>query len=120
MQGTKCLINIKKANAYRTISFNASCTLAGVQTIGIVIDRKTCLYKRKHSTGKEDYEWDKPLPAKEWPHPALRADIMKTTDLTSYPIEIFTDGSEIGNKIGARVAIQCVPGEMCQASRERF
>jgi len=69
------LINIKIAVAYRTISYEASCMLDGVQSIGIEIEGKTCLSKRKHCTGKEDYEWDKPLPATEWPHPALRADI---------------------------------------------
>jgi hypothetical protein len=105
MQSTQRLINIKIAKAYRTISFEASCLLAGLQPIGIVIEGKTCLYKRKHSTGKEDYAWDKPLPAKEWPHPALRADIMETTDLITYPTEIFTDGSKIGDNVGAGVAI---------------
>jgi len=99
MQSTQRLINIKIAKAYRTISFETSCLLAGVQPIGVAIEGKTCLYKRKHSTGKEDYEWDKPLPAKEWPHSALRADIMETTDLINYPTEIFTDGSKIGDKV---------------------
>jgi hypothetical protein len=79
--------------------------MAGVQPIGIVIEGKTCLFKRKHGTGKGDYEWDKPLPAKEWSHPARRADIMETTDLITYPTEIYTDGSKIGDKVGAGVAI---------------
>ena len=57
--------------------------MAGVPPIGITIEGKICLYKRIHSTGKDDYEWDKPLPAKEWSHPAWRADIMETTDLTT-------------------------------------
>jgi len=79
--------------------------LTGVQPTEIVIEGKTCLYKRKHITGNEDCEWDEPLPAKEWPYPALRADIMETTDLTTYPTDIFTDGSKIGDKVGAGVAI---------------
>jgi ribonuclease HI len=45
------------------------------------------------------------LPAKEWSHPAWREDIMETTDLITYPTEIFTDGSKIGDKVGAGVAI---------------
>jgi len=45
------------------------------------------------------------LPATEWPHPALRADIIETTDLIIYPTEIFTDGSKIGDKLGAGVVI---------------
>jgi len=47
MQSTQRLINIKIAKAYRTISFEASCLLVGVQPIGIVIEGKTYLYKRK-------------------------------------------------------------------------
>jgi hypothetical protein len=30
---------------------------------------------------------------------------METTDLVTYPTEIFTDGSKIGDKVGAGVAI---------------
>jgi hypothetical protein len=100
MQSTQRLINIKIAKAYRTISFEASCLMAGVQPIGIEIEGKTCLYKRKYSTGKGDYKWDKPLPAKEWPYPARCTDIMETTKLITYPTEIFTDGSKIGDKVG--------------------
>jgi len=75
------------------------------QPIGTEIEGKTCLYKRKHSTGKEDHEWDKPLSATEWSHPALRADILETADLITYPTEIFTDGNKIGDKVMAGVAI---------------
>ena len=41
------LINIKMAVAYRNISYEASCMLSGVQSIGIEIEGKTCLYKKK-------------------------------------------------------------------------
>ena len=74
------------------------------QPIGIVFEGNTSPYKRKHNTGKDDFKWDTPLPAKEWPHPARRADIMETTDLITYPTEIFTDRSKIGDKVGAGVA----------------
>jgi len=67
VQSSQRLTNIKIAKAYRTISYEASCLLAGVQPIEIEIKGMTCLYKRKHSTGKQDYEWDKTLPATEWP-----------------------------------------------------
>ena len=105
MQSTQRLINIKIAKAYRTISFETSCLIAGVQPIGIVIEGSTSLYTRKHNTGKDDFEWDEPVPAKERPHLAWRADIMETTDVMTYPIEIFTDGSKIGDKVGVGVAI---------------
>ena len=105
MQSSQRLINIKIAKAYRTISHEASYMRAGVQLIGIEIEGKACLYKRKHSTGKEDCQWDTPLPATEWPHPALRENIKEATDLITYATEIFTDGSKIGDKVGAGVAI---------------
>jgi hypothetical protein len=105
LQSTQRLINIKIAKAYTTIPFEASCMMAGVLPMGIVIEGKICLYKRKHSIGKDEYEWDKPLPPEEWPHPAWRKAILETTDLISYPTEIFTDGSKIGDKVGAGVAV---------------
>jgi len=43
------LINIKIVKAYRTISFEASCMMAGVPPIGIVIEEKARLYKIKHN-----------------------------------------------------------------------
>jgi len=48
MQSVQRLINIKIAKAYRIISFKASCLMAGVPPIGIVIAGKVQLYKRKH------------------------------------------------------------------------
>jgi hypothetical protein len=78
IQSTQRLINIKIAKVHRTISFEASCLMAGVQPIGLVIEGKIWPYK-KNSTGKGDYEGNTPLPAKEWSHPAWRADIMETT-----------------------------------------
>jgi len=64
------MINIKSAKAYRTISFEASCMMPGVPSIGIVIEEKARLYKIKHNTEQSEYECDLPLAIKEWPHPA--------------------------------------------------
>jgi len=105
MQSTQRLINIKITKVYRTISYEASCFLAGLLPIRIEIEGKTCLYKRKHSKRNVDYEWNKTLPATGCPQPALRADIMEKTDLITYPTEIFTDGSKIAYKVGAGVVI---------------
>ena len=105
LQRVQRLITIKIAKAYRTISFEASCLMAGVPPIGTVIEGKAHLYKRKHSTGRSDDECDMPLPVTEWIHPAQRVTIMETTDSTSYATEIYIDGSKIGGKVGAGVAI---------------
>ena len=61
------MINIKIAKAYRTIYFEASCVMAGVPPIGLVIEEKASRYKIKHNP-----ECDLPLPVKEWPHPTRR------------------------------------------------
>jgi hypothetical protein len=55
------MINIKIAKAYRTISFEASCKLAGVPPIRIVIEEKARLYKIKHNAERQERECDVPL-----------------------------------------------------------
>jgi hypothetical protein len=99
------LINIKIANAYRTISYDASCLMAGVQPIAIVIEEKAQLYKSKHYMEGAAYEYDMPVPVTDWPHPPRRTNILDTSDSVSYTAEIYTDCSKIGGKVGAGVAI---------------
>jgi hypothetical protein len=72
MQSAQRLINIKIATAYRTISFEASCVMAGVPPIGLVIATKVQLYKRKHGLENSEHACDLPLLVNEWPHPARR------------------------------------------------
>jgi hypothetical protein len=99
------MINIKIAKAYRTISFDASCVIAGVPPIGIVIEEKVRLYKIKHNTERREYEYDILLPVKEWPHPARRLNIMEISDSTPHSTEVYRDGSKIGGKVGAGAVI---------------
>jgi hypothetical protein len=40
LQRVQRLVNIKMTKAYRTVSFEASCVLAGVPPIGIVIEER--------------------------------------------------------------------------------
>ena len=108
MQSVQRLINIKITMAYRTISIEASCLMAGVPPIGIVIAGKVQLYKRKYGIESREYECDRPLPVMEWPHPARRIFIMETSTQTTCPTEIYTDGSKVGGKVGAGVAIYIV------------
>jgi ribonuclease HI len=46
-----------------------------------------------------------PLPVNEWPHPARRVPITDTNEQMTYSLEIYTDGSKDGGKVGAGVAI---------------
>jgi hypothetical protein len=61
------MINIKIAKAYRTLSFEAFCVMAGVPPIGLEIEEKVSRYKVKRNP-----ECDLPLSVKECPHPARR------------------------------------------------
>ena len=70
LQRVQRLINIKIAKMYRSISFEASCMIAGVPPIGTVIEEKVRLYKTKHNKEQSEHDYDIPLPSKEWPHPA--------------------------------------------------
>jgi hypothetical protein len=76
------MINIKIAKAYRTISFEASCMMAGFSLTGIVMEGKVRLYKIKHNAERSEYECHTPLPVKEWPHPTWQLIVMETSDRT--------------------------------------
>jgi hypothetical protein len=52
LQSTQRLINIKISKSYRTISYEASCVMAGGPPIGIVIGGKVQLYKIKQGLEK--------------------------------------------------------------------
>jgi hypothetical protein len=124
LQRVQRMINIKIAKAYRTVSFEASCVLAGVPPIGLIIEEKASRYKIKHNS-----ECDLSLPVKEWPHPTRRrngritllagreiepknwpnlTDEVKTTEEKEdeqRKIPIYTDGSKNEHGVGSGVAI---------------
>jgi hypothetical protein len=50
LQRVQRLINIKILKAYRTLSVEAPCIMAGVPPIRIVIEEKTRLYEIKHNS----------------------------------------------------------------------
>ena len=104
MQSTQRLINIKIAKSYRTISYEASCVMAGGPPIGIEIAGKVQLYKIKQGLEKCEQSCDMPLTPNEWPHPAQRVTITETNELPKYPLETYTDGSKDERKVGAGVA----------------
>jgi hypothetical protein len=105
LQRVQRLINIKMAKAYRTVSFEASCLLAGVPPTGIVIEERARLYKITHNTERGEYECEQPQPVKDWPHPAIRPTCMEPQETKQYSKVIFTDGSKTDDKVGAGVAI---------------
>ena len=99
------LINLKVSKAYRTLSYEASCVMAGVMPIELIIDEQVNLYKIKNGISRLQYDCDLPTPVKDWPHPAERQKITFTNNLTTYSFQIFTDGSKTEEKVGSGVAI---------------
>ena len=117
------MINTKIAKAYRTTSFEASCVMAGVPPMVLVIEEKASQYKIKHNP-----ECDLSLTVKEWPNPTRKrngritlladretelkkwpnpADEVKTTEDQGYEqqtILIYTDGSKKEHGVGSGVA----------------
>jgi len=114
------MINIKIAKAYRTISFEASCLMAGVPPIELVIEEKASRHIMKNNP-----EYNVPLPVTEWLHPTQRrngrvtlpadrevelknwpnpADEAKTTE-AKRTILIYTDRSTNDQGVGSGVAI---------------
>ena len=69
LQSVQRLINIKISKSYRTISFEASCVMAGVLPIGLIINEAQ-LYRLKQNWTRNEQEYDLPPPARDWPHPA--------------------------------------------------
>ena len=60
------MMNIKIAKAFRTLSYEVSCVLAGVLPIWLAIEGKVRTYKATH----KNIEYDAPLEVRYWPHPA--------------------------------------------------
>ena len=100
-QRVQRMMNIKIAKAFRTLSYEASCVLAGVCPIRLAIEEKVRTYKATHN----NIEYDAPLEVRYWPHPAEIPLIRKPTEIPHNVINIFTDGSKIGGKVGAAAVI---------------
>ena len=86
------MMNIKIAKAIRTLSYEASCVLAGVRPIRLAIEEKIRTYKATQN----NIEYDVPLKVRYWPHPTEIPLIRAPTEILHNVINIFTDGSKIG------------------------
>jgi hypothetical protein len=92
------LVNMKIAKAYQTVSYDASCMIAGVRPIQIKKKKKvqTCM-----TTKISNLEYDALLEVRYWRHPAELATIREVENSSTYTAEVYTDGSRIGDNIGA-------------------
>ena len=96
-QRVQNMMNNKIAKAFRTLSYEASCVLAGVRPIRLAIEEKIRTHKATHN----NIMHDAPLEVIYWPHPAEIPLTRAPTDTPHNVINIFKDGSKIGGKVGA-------------------
>jgi hypothetical protein len=84
-------MNIKIAKATRTLSYKASCVLAGVLPIQLPIEGKVRTYKASHN----NIEYDAPLEVRHWLHPAEIPLIRAPPEIQHNVINTFPDGSKM-------------------------
>ena len=75
------LTNTKIAKAYRTVSYGASCVIAGVGPIQITIVQKVQTYV---ATKTNDLEYDAPLEVRYWRHSAELAIVHEERTVLPY------------------------------------
>ena len=80
--------------------------MAGVLPLCIVVAGMVQLFKKKHGLESMEHECDMPIPVNKWPHPARHVTITESSELTTYPIEIYTDVSKDEGKVEAGVVIK--------------
>ena len=100
-QRVQRMMNIKIAKAFRTLSYEASCILAGVHPIRLAVEEKVRTYKTTHNNIK----YDAPLEVRYWPHPAEIPLIRAPTEIPHNVINLFTNGNKIGGNVGAAAVI---------------
>jgi len=95
------LINIKIAKAFRTASNEALCILTGLTPIMIKAEEAAKLYSVMRN--RHAHEINHEVQPKDWLHPA---DLVRVTEQQEeHEIQIFTDGSKNGYRVGAGIAL---------------
>ena len=93
------MMNMKIAKAFRTLSYEVSCVLAGFHPIRLAIEKNVLTYVATHN----NIEYDALLEVRYWPHLAEIPLIRAPTEIP-HNVNIFTDGSKIGGNVGAAAA----------------
>ena len=70
---------------------------AGIQPIQITIDEKVQNYI---ATKINNVDYDGPLELRYWQHPAEIATVHEVEYSTMYTVEMYADGSKIGDNVG--------------------
>ena len=96
------LINIRIAEAYRTVSNEALCVITGIKPIHIKIEETGKYYEIIKGKG---IQYDREMEVKNWNHPAKHVKITEGHEDSSHYIHAYTDGSKSDIGVGSGIAI---------------
>ena len=96
------LINIRIAKAYRTVSNEALCVIAGIKPIHIKIEEAGRCYEITKGKG---IQYDREMELKNWIHPAKRVKLIEGHENSPHYIHAYTDGSKNDSGVGSGIAI---------------
>jgi len=95
-------INIRIANAYRTVSNEALCVIAGIKPIHIKIEEAGRYYEITKGKG---IRYDREMEVKNWIHPAKHVKIIEGHENSPHYIHAYTDSSKSDSGEGSGIAI---------------
>ena len=96
------LIYIRIAKAYRTVSNEALCVIAGIKPTHTKIEeaRRYC-----EITKRKGIQYDRKIEVKNWIHPAKHVKIIEGHENSPHYIQEYTDGSKSDSGVASRIAI---------------
>ena len=96
------LINIRTAEAHRTVSNEALCVITGITPINIEIEKTGKYYESTKGNGNQ---LDREIEVKYWPHPAKHVKITEGQEDSIHIIQAYTDSSKSDIRVGSGIAI---------------
>jgi len=99
------IINIKIANAYRTVSNDALSALTGLTPITIKLQEVSQYYHISSGREKEIKKVETRMGTKYWLHPTETINFLSEETKNTSAVQIYTDGSKSEKGVGAGIAI---------------
>ena len=96
------LISIRIAKAYRKVSNEALCVIAGIKPIHIKIEDAGRYYEISKGKG---IQYDREMEVKNWIHPAKRVKINEGHENSPHYIQAYTYGSKNGSGVVSGIAV---------------
>jgi hypothetical protein len=107
------LLNIRVAKAFRKISSEALCILAGMTSTFIKTEEAVKQYNITKGKGTQTHLFDSRVEFKNWPHLADAVKIIEAKEYKKQTIQAYTDGSK--NEHGVRSGVAIVVGKVLAA-----